>query len=268
MRARAGRDACRSRYERGGAARRRASRSRSRAAWRRRVRQADRGRLGGPRAPPARRDARRSRRRTSPAHAAGLRSGDVVESVNGEPVESWDEFAAAYAAAPRGDGAARAARSERARAAEPGEEPAERRRAPHGRRARARQRRRARRGARDRARRRRVDAGLARPSRAGLRPGDLIVVGRRRAGRQLRLVRGDRAHERRPPARARVRARRRDSHSVVDRAAARGLRRAASASRSRATWSASPPRWRAWPARCEIDRERNPLVVGAARGRR
>src|SRR5262249_46519507 len=33
----------------------------------------------------------------SPAHAAGLRSGDVVESVNGTPVESWDQFAAAYA---------------------------------------------------------------------------------------------------------------------------------------------------------------------------
>ena len=38
----------------------------------------------------------------SPAHAAGLRSGDIVESVNGTAVESWDEFAAAYAAAPPG----------------------------------------------------------------------------------------------------------------------------------------------------------------------
>ncbi|TMA34902.1 MAG: RIP metalloprotease RseP [Deltaproteobacteria bacterium] len=38
----------------------------------------------------------------SPAHAAGLRSGDVVESVNGAKVESWDEFAAAYAAVPSG----------------------------------------------------------------------------------------------------------------------------------------------------------------------
>jgi len=35
----------------------------------------------------------------SRAHAAGLRSGDIVESVNGAAVESWDEFAAAYAAA-------------------------------------------------------------------------------------------------------------------------------------------------------------------------
>ena len=38
----------------------------------------------------------------SPAHEAGLLSGDIVESVNGTAVESWDEFAAAYAAAPRG----------------------------------------------------------------------------------------------------------------------------------------------------------------------
>jgi regulator of sigma E protease len=34
-----------------------------------------------------------------PAHAAGLRSGDVVESVNGVAVKTWDEFATAYAAA-------------------------------------------------------------------------------------------------------------------------------------------------------------------------
>jgi regulator of sigma E protease len=33
----------------------------------------------------------------SPAHAAGLRSGEAVEAVNGAPVESWSEFAAAYA---------------------------------------------------------------------------------------------------------------------------------------------------------------------------
>ena len=38
----------------------------------------------------------------SRAHAAGLRSGDIVESVNGAAVESWDEFAAAYAAAQPG----------------------------------------------------------------------------------------------------------------------------------------------------------------------
>jgi regulator of sigma E protease len=38
----------------------------------------------------------------SPAHKAGLRSGDLVASVNGAAVESWDEFAAAYAAAPTG----------------------------------------------------------------------------------------------------------------------------------------------------------------------
>ena len=38
----------------------------------------------------------------SPAHAAGLRSGDVVEAVNGARVESWSDFAAAYAAS-RGD---------------------------------------------------------------------------------------------------------------------------------------------------------------------
>jgi regulator of sigma E protease len=35
----------------------------------------------------------------SAAHAAGLRSGDLVEAVNGVPVETWDDFAAAYAAA-------------------------------------------------------------------------------------------------------------------------------------------------------------------------
>ncbi len=64
----------------------------------------------------------------APAHAAGLRSGDVVESVNGAAVESWDEFAAAYAAVQGGEvqlalhrnetGAARASR-----AAEPGTAP-------------------------------------------------------------------------------------------------------------------------------------------------
>ena len=35
----------------------------------------------------------------SPAHAAGLRSGDVVTAVDGTPVETWTEFARAYAAA-------------------------------------------------------------------------------------------------------------------------------------------------------------------------
>jgi regulator of sigma E protease len=37
----------------------------------------------------------------SRAHAAGLRSGEIVASVNGTAVESWDEFEAAYAAADR-----------------------------------------------------------------------------------------------------------------------------------------------------------------------
>ena len=37
----------------------------------------------------------------SPAHAAGLRSGEVVEQVGDTPVEDWLEFAAAYAAAGR-----------------------------------------------------------------------------------------------------------------------------------------------------------------------
>jgi regulator of sigma E protease len=35
----------------------------------------------------------------TPAHAAGLRSGELVEAVNGKPVESWSDFAAIYAAA-------------------------------------------------------------------------------------------------------------------------------------------------------------------------
>ncbi len=35
----------------------------------------------------------------SPAHAAGLRSGDVVEAVDGEAVDGWQAFLAAYAAA-------------------------------------------------------------------------------------------------------------------------------------------------------------------------
>ncbi len=39
----------------------------------------------------------------TPAHAAGLRSGEVVEAVNGTPVETWEEFAAAYSAVPRGE---------------------------------------------------------------------------------------------------------------------------------------------------------------------
>ena len=38
----------------------------------------------------------------SPAHAAGLRSGDRVAAVAGEPVEDWNELARAYAAAPAG----------------------------------------------------------------------------------------------------------------------------------------------------------------------
>jgi regulator of sigma E protease len=40
---------------------------------------------------------------SSPASAAGLRSGDLVQTVNGVPVASWDEFATAYAAATGGD---------------------------------------------------------------------------------------------------------------------------------------------------------------------
>ena len=39
----------------------------------------------------------------SPAAAAGLRSGDLVEAVNGAPVETWDDFAIAYAAATGGE---------------------------------------------------------------------------------------------------------------------------------------------------------------------
>jgi regulator of sigma E protease len=37
----------------------------------------------------------------SPAHAAGLRSGDVVTSIAGAPVETWTDFAKAYVAAGR-----------------------------------------------------------------------------------------------------------------------------------------------------------------------
>jgi regulator of sigma E protease len=35
----------------------------------------------------------------SPAHAAGVRSGDLVTALDGEPVEDWEQFAAAYAKA-------------------------------------------------------------------------------------------------------------------------------------------------------------------------
>ena len=57
----------------------------------------------------------------APAQAAGLRSGEVVESVNGAPVETWEEFAAAYAAVPARRSAARAApeRADRAGRAAP-----------------------------------------------------------------------------------------------------------------------------------------------------
>ena len=63
----------------------------------------------------------------SPAHAAGLRSGDIVESVNGTAVESWEEFAAAYTAAPR-EAAVQLALKRSAQGAPPptpGEPPAE-----------------------------------------------------------------------------------------------------------------------------------------------
>jgi regulator of sigma E protease len=54
----------------------------------------------------------------SAAFAAGLRSGDVVKSVNGKPIESWDELASAYAAAGQGSVRLEAER------AKPGAEPA------------------------------------------------------------------------------------------------------------------------------------------------
>ena len=63
----------------------------------------------------------------SPAHASGLRSGDIVESVNGTAVESWDEFAAAYAAAPLGSTVQLALKRSAGNAAPPtpGQAPAE-----------------------------------------------------------------------------------------------------------------------------------------------
>jgi len=38
----------------------------------------------------------------SPAHAAGLRSGDRIASLDGRPVEDWNDLARQYAAAPAG----------------------------------------------------------------------------------------------------------------------------------------------------------------------
>jgi regulator of sigma E protease len=49
---------------------------------------------------------------SSPAAAAGLRSGDRVVSVAGAPVEDWAGFVHAYAAAPAGEVALRVARGE------------------------------------------------------------------------------------------------------------------------------------------------------------
>jgi regulator of sigma E protease len=46
----------------------------------------------------------------APAARAGLRSGDRVVAVAGTPVEDWDDFAAAYAAAPAGEVSLRVAR--------------------------------------------------------------------------------------------------------------------------------------------------------------
>jgi regulator of sigma E protease len=53
----------------------------------------------------------------APAARAGLRSGDRVVAVNGKPVESWDEFAAAYAAS-AGEVTLRIARGEGEKAEE------------------------------------------------------------------------------------------------------------------------------------------------------
>jgi regulator of sigma E protease len=56
---------------------------------------------------------------TGPAARAGLRSGDRVAAVNGEPVEDWADFTAAYAAAPPGaEAALRIARGEGEKAQE------------------------------------------------------------------------------------------------------------------------------------------------------
>jgi regulator of sigma E protease len=70
--------------------------------------------------------------RKAPAHAAGLRSGEVVESVNGTEVETWQEFAAAYAAVQSGEVQLALRRSEpiapgKPRPADPADAPATRR---------------------------------------------------------------------------------------------------------------------------------------------
>jgi regulator of sigma E protease len=54
----------------------------------------------------------------APAAHAGLRSGDRVAAVNGAPVEAWDDFAAAYAAAPAGEVTLRIVRGAAENAAE------------------------------------------------------------------------------------------------------------------------------------------------------
>ena len=197
----------------------------------------------------------------SPAHAAGLRSGDVVESVNGMPVESWEEFAAAYAAVPRGEVQLALRRSEpiapgAPRRADPADAPASRRTVtvpalgsvealgvlPAT-----------------------VLVSTVEPGSAaeqgGLRPGDLIVsvdgapVGSFGSFAEIVRTSGGR------PLAARVRARRR---APLGRDRARGSRtttRPASASRSRATSSASPREVASLPGAEETDRERNPLVA-------
>ena len=138
----------------------------------RRVRPARRGRLARPR---ARAPGRRARRRidaTSPRRTRpGCARATVVEAVDGEPVEDWNGFARAYAAATGGEVRARvAARLERgprrrdATVAVPA----------------LGTRRGARRGAGERARGGR-DGQTPPPTQAGSQAGDLIVSRRRRA---------------------------------------------------------------------------------------
>ena len=92
-------------------------------------------------------------------------------------------------------------------------------------------------------------------------------VGRRRAGRQLPVVRGDGAHERRARARAGGSRARASSSTTTRRARDGSDRHRTSASRSRATGSASRPkrrrcraRWRS--IRCAIRSSRVPRAIG------